>query len=89
MELSREVAIRNKYGLHARPAAEFVKLANRFSSEIWVARDDLVVSGKSIMGVMMLAAECGSVISMRAIGTDAEAALDALENLVHSRFGEE
>lgn len=89
MELSREVAIRNKYGLHARPAAEFVKLANRFSSEIWVSREDLVVSGKSIMGVMMLAAEYGSVISVRAVGSDAEAALDALAELVHSRFGEE
>ncbi len=89
MELSREVAIRNKYGLHARPAAEFVKLANRYACEIWVSREDLVVSGKSIMGVMMLAAECGSVISVRAIGSDAEAALDALAELVHSRFGEE
>ncbi len=89
MELSRDVSIRNKYGLHARPAAEFVKLANRFSSEIWVAREDLVVSGKSIMGVMMLAAECGAVISVRAIGSDAEAAIDALAELVHSRFGEE
>ena len=57
MEHSREVTIANKYGLHARPAAEFVKLANRFASEIWVRKDDLEVSGKSIMGVMMLAAE--------------------------------
>jgi phosphocarrier protein len=89
MEHSRDVAIRNKYGLHARPAAEFVKVANRFASEIWVARDDLVVSGKSIMGVMMLAAEYGSVISVRAVGADAEAALDALAALVDSRFGEE
>jgi phosphocarrier protein len=89
MEHSREVAIRNKYGLHARPSAEFVKVANRYTSEIWVSKEDLEVSGKSIMGVMMLAAECGSVISVRAVGTDAEAALDALAELVASRFGEE
>jgi phosphocarrier protein len=89
MEHSREVAIQNKYGLHARPAAEFVKVASRYTAEIWVSREDLVVSGKSIMGVMMLAAECGSVISVRAVGTDAEAALDALADLVASRFGEE
>ncbi|MDR0787022.1 MAG: HPr family phosphocarrier protein [Gemmatimonadota bacterium] len=89
MEHSQEVAIQNKYGLHARPSAEFVKLANRFSSEVSVAREDLVVSGKSIMGVMMLAAECGSTISIRATGADAEAAVDALVALVDSRFGEE
>lgn len=89
MERSREVAIENKYGMHARPAAEFVKVANRFSSEIWVSKDGIVVSGKSIMGVMMLAAECGSTVHIRAVGGDAEAALDALSALVSSKFGEE
>ncbi len=89
MELSRDVTIRNKQGLHARPAAEFVKLASKFSADIWVAKDDIDVSGKSIMGVMMLAAECGSVIHIRADGEDAEAALDALTALVNSKFGEE
>lgn len=88
-EHSREVRIVNKYGLHARPAAEFVKLANKFASEIWVSKDDLVVSGKSIMGVMMLAAEYGSVITIRSVGEDSESAVEALSQLVASRFGEE
>lgn len=89
MEHSREVTIVNKYGLHARPAAEFVKLANRFSAEITVSKDELDVSGKSIMGVMMLAAECGSSITLRARGEDSEAAIEALSGLVASKFGEE
>ena len=89
MEHSREVRIVNKHGLHARPAAEFVKLANRFSSEIWVMKDEVEVSGKSIMGVMMLAAEHGSSVLIRAAGDDAEDAIDALSALVASRFGEE
>ena len=89
MERSIEVTIANKFGLHARPAAEFVKLANRFSSEIWVRKDDVEVSGKSIMGVMMLAAEHGSTIVIRAAGDDSNDALSALESLVSSRFGEE
>lgn len=79
----------NKHGLHARPAAEFVKLANRFSSEVWVSKDDIEVSGKSIMGVMMLAAECGSKIQIRASGEDSGDAVDALCALITSKFGEE
>lgn len=89
MEHSREVRIVNKYGLHARPAAEFVKLANSFSAEVWVAKDDVEVSGKSIMGVMMLAAEFGSAILIRASGADSLDAVDALSGLVASKFGEE
>jgi phosphocarrier protein HPr len=85
----RVVVITNKYGLHARPAAEFVKLAGRFRSIVMVRKDDLDVNGKSIMGMMMLAAECGSEIVIRASGEDADAAVDALVNLVTSRFGEE
>lgn len=89
MEHSREVTIVNKHGLHARPAAEFVKLANRFAADIWVSKDDIEVSGKSIMGVMMLAAEHGSAIVIRAAGADSDAAVDALAVLVSSKFGEE
>lgn len=89
MEQTQDVTIVNKYGLHARPAAEFVKLANRFSSEVWVRKDDIEVSGKSIMGVMMLAAECGSTVRIRARGADSEEALAALSDLIRSRFGEE
>lgn len=86
--VERSVQIVNAQGLHARPAAELVKLASRFASEITIARDDLEVNGKSIMGVMMLAAECGSTIVMRADGPDAGEALEALAALVASRFGE-
>jgi phosphocarrier protein len=86
--VERSVQIVNAQGLHARPAAELVKVASRFASEITIARDDLEVNGKSIMGVMMLAAEFGSSIVMRATGPDAEQALDALAALVAARFGE-
>ena len=81
-EASRLVSVKNKYGLHARPAAEFVKLASRFQSEVWVEKDGLEVNGKSIMGVLMLAAESGSQLRLRTVGDDAEAALDALAQLV-------
>lgn len=84
----RAVQIVNKNGLHARPAAEIVKLAAKFQSEITIVKDDLDVNGKSIMGVMMLAAEHGSTILLRADGPDADAALDALARLVSNKFGE-
>ncbi len=84
----RSVQIVNKHGLHARPAAEMVKAASRFQSDITISRDDLEVNGKSIMGVMMLAAEHGATILLRANGADADAALDALAALVANRFGE-
>ncbi|HXT15827.1 MAG TPA: HPr family phosphocarrier protein [Gemmatimonadaceae bacterium] len=84
----RTVQITNRNGLHARPAAEIVKLAARFQSEITVGKDDLDVNGKSIMGVMMLAAEHGSSITFRAEGPDADQALDALATLVSNGFGE-
>ena len=84
----RTVQIVNKNGLHARPAAEIVKLAAKFKSEITIVKDDLDVNGKSIMGVMMLAAEHGSTILLRAEGPDADAALEALTTLVTNKFGE-
>ena len=84
----RTVQIVNKNGLHARPAAEIVKLAAKFTSEITIIKDDLDVNGKSIMGVMMLAAEVGSSITFRAEGSDANQALDALATLVSNKFGE-
>lgn len=89
VEHERTVRIQNKYGLHARPAAEFVKLANRFQADIWVKKEEMQVNGKSIMGVMMLAAEFGSEITIRASGEDAESALAALAELVSNGFGEE
>jgi len=86
--LERTVRIVNKNGLHARPAAEIVKLAAKFKSDITIVKDDLDVNGKSIMGVMMLAAEHGSDVTFRAEGPDAQQALDALESLVSHKFGE-
>lgn len=89
VEQERTVQVRNKFGLHARPAAEFVKLANQFQSEIMVRKFDLEVNGKSIMGMMMLAAECGVEITVRASGPDAEAAVSELVKLVERGFGED
>ena len=86
--VERPVTIVNRNGLHARPAAEIVKTAAKFRSDITLIRDDLEVNGKSIMGVMMLAAEYGSTIVLRADGPDEQAALDALAQLIESRFGE-
>ena len=89
VDLQQTVTIRNTYGLHARPAAQFVKLANRFQSDIVVRKQELEVNGKSIMGMMMLAAECGSDIVIRAAGDDAETALRELVGLVDNKFNEE
>jgi phosphocarrier protein HPr len=84
----REAKIVNKLGIHARPAAEIVKTAGKFKSNITIVRDDLEVNAKSIMGVMMLAAECGATITLRATGDDAEGALDALCAVIANKFGE-
>ncbi|MBA2707981.1 MAG: HPr family phosphocarrier protein [Gemmatimonadaceae bacterium] len=86
--VERSVSIVNKLGIHARPAAEIVKAASRFKSDITIVRDDLEVNGKSIMGVMMLAAECGSKVLLRAEGDDAEGSVDALAALIAAGFGE-
>ena len=83
----RRVTIVNEFGLHARPAAAFVKLASRFESEIHLEKDGNSVNGKSIMGVMTLAAEHQSKLMIRAEGADAEAAVAALEELVADGFG--
>ncbi len=85
----REVTIVNKLGMHARPAALFVRAASQFASEIEVEKDGERVNGKSIMGLMMLAAGKGSRLRILAKGPDAEAALDKLESLVSSGLGEE
>lgn len=87
--IERRVTVSNKYGLHARPAAEFVKLASTFDAEISVRKDDLEVNGKSIMGVMMLAAENGTELVIRATGVDAEVAIESLTAFVLGKFGEE
>ena len=86
--VERTVQILNKNGLHARPAAEIVKLAAKYRSEITISRDGTEVNGKSIMGVMMLAAECGASIVLRATGEDAEQAVDAIAGMIANKFGE-
>ncbi len=86
--IERETTIVNELGLHARPAAELVKTANQFEAHIEIVKDGMSVNAKSIMGVMMLAAETGSTVMFRADGSDAEAAVQALVELVHKGFGE-
>ena len=84
--VERRVIITNSHGIHARPSAAIVKLAARYTSGITLVRDDLEVNGKSIMGVMMLAAECGAEMIVRADGADEEQAVDALAALIGSEF---
>lgn len=89
MEASQTFIIRNMLGLHARAAAAFVKVANRYQSNIEVTKDGVSVNGKSIMGVLMLAAAKGTQIGILTSGDDAEEALDALGKLIEAKFGEE
>ncbi len=86
--IERDARIVNSLGMHARPAAQLVKLSAQYSSEIEIVKDGLGINGKSIMGVMMLAAECGSTITLRANGADEAQAIDALCALVARGFGE-
>ncbi len=88
-DIKRIVVIKNTLGLHARPAALFVQLANKFQSEIFVEKKDQKVNGKSIMGIMTLAAGKGQKITITADGNDAEKAVNALEKLLKDKFGEE
>jgi phosphocarrier protein len=85
----REFDILNRLGLHARAAAKLVRLANEFASEILVAKDGMEVNGKSIMGVLMLAAPMDAKILIRANGPDAEEAVAAIGELIAGKFGEE
>ena len=86
---SRDVTVVNRLGMHARAAAKFVHLATRFASHVRVTRDARQMDGKSIMGILLLAAACGSTITISADGTDEMAAVDALAALVQSGFGED
>ncbi|MCB1276281.1 HPr family phosphocarrier protein [Prosthecobacter sp.] len=88
MSIQKELTIRNKMGMHARPAAQFVKRASKYQCDVWVEKDDEPVNGKSIMGLMMLAAGRGETIKIIAEGNDAEAAVADLEELVTSGFGD-
>ena len=87
--MDRQVTISNKLGLHARPAMQFVDVANQFQAAVKVCKGDQTVDGKSIMQMMMLAATAGTVLKIVADGNDAPKALDALEQLINGKFGEE
>ncbi|AUZ06380.2 MULTISPECIES: HPr family phosphocarrier protein [Vitreoscilla] len=87
--ITADVTIENKLGLHARASSKFTQTAARFQSEIWVSRKERRVNGKSIMGLMMLAAAQGSVITLEVDGSDEEEAMAALKKLIAEYFGEE
>lgn len=82
--IKKEIIVKNKQGLHARPAAIFVQVANKFDARITVRRDNEEVNGKSIMGILMLGAEKGSLIIIEADGADAQKALEELEKILSS-----
>ncbi|MBM4178232.1 MAG: HPr family phosphocarrier protein [Ignavibacteria bacterium] len=87
--IERTLTTVNRAGLHTRPAAMLVKAASTFSSDIYFVKDGFHINAKSIIGVMTLAAECGSTILLRAEGSDEQAAADAISTLFSSGFGEE
>ena len=86
--LQKETTIVNKLGLHARASAKLTQLAANYQSEVWMTRNGRRINAKSIMGVMMLAAECGASIQLRAEGDDAEQAIEAIAGLIANKFGE-
>jgi phosphocarrier protein HPr len=87
--ISRELPIINKRGLHARASAKFVQMVERFNAEVWVTRGSETVGGTSIMGLMMLAAGPGTSVIVSATGPEAQAAIDAIAELVAGKFNEE
>lgn len=87
--LKQKMTIINQLGLHARASSKFTQVANKFKSEVWVAHHDRRVNGKSIMGLMMLAATCGSIIELEVNGADEQAAMEALTHLINHFFDEE
>ena len=86
--IKTSTTISNKLGLHARASAKLTKLAGSFSCEVWISRGERRVNAKSIMGVMMLAAGLGATVELETIGTDEQAAMDALLALIADKFGE-
>src|SRR5215467_4283711 len=88
LKMAKEITIQNRLGLHARPSAMFVKVCSRFRCEIWVEKDGEKVNGKSIMGLMMLAAGHGSKLTIQADGHDASQALAEIESLFKAKFEE-
>jgi phosphocarrier protein len=87
--ISKELEIINKLGLHARASTKLTQAAGKFASEVWITRNGRRVNAKSIMGVMMLAAAKGSMVTLEANGADEASAIDTLVDLINSRFGED
>jgi len=87
--ITRSLVIRNRYGLHARPAAKFVEIASKFQAQVMMSKDGIEVNGKSIMGVLVLAAEKGSKIELRVNGKDEKEAIEALAGLLEGKLDEE
>ena len=88
-KIEKEIPIVKRLALHARPAAMFVRIASRYRSEVWVSKEGEEVNGKSIMGLMMLAAGQGSKLRIRCEGVDAEKAMEELEALINAKFNED
>src|SRR3989440_9100145 len=88
-KIEKEVTIINRLGLHARPAAMFVRIASRYRSEVWVEKEGEQINGKSIMGLMMLAAGQGSKLKIRCEGADADKVMEDLEELIRQKFNED
>jgi phosphocarrier protein HPr len=88
-KIEKDISIVNRLGLHARPAAMFVRIATRYRCEVWVSKEGEEVNGKSIMGLMMLAAGQGSKLHIRCDGSDADKAMEELEELIKARFNED
>jgi len=88
-KIEKDLSIPNRLGLHARPAAMFVRIASRYRSEIWVSKEGEEVNGKSIMGLMMLAAGQGSTLRVRCEGPDADKAMEEIEALIKAGFNED
>lgn len=85
----KKVKILNKMGLHARPAAQFVKIASKYKSDVYLSKNNREINGKSIMGVMMLAAEMGSELEIKVDGDDEQMVIDELVSLINNKFDEE
>ena len=88
-KIEKEITIINRLGLHARPAAMFVRIASRYRSEVWVEKEGERINGKSIMGLMMLAAGQGSKLTIRCEGADADKVMEELEELIRKKFNED
>ena len=88
-KIEKEITIINRLGLHARPAAMFVRIASRYRSEVWVEKEGEQINGKSIMGLMMLAAGQGSKLKIRCEGADADKVMEELEDLIQKKFNED